>query len=89
MATGRIQPGHADAVAQPEFIDLLAHGGHGADDLVAGHDRDLPVRQLSIHHVEVGAADAARADLHEDLAASRLWWRLLAELRRRGFRVVG
>jgi hypothetical protein len=45
---------------------------------VAGHERELRVRQLAVDDVEVGAADAARRHPQQDLPRLRLrHWNLL------------
>jgi len=65
------EPWHANAIAAGEPVDAGAGLGHRADDLVAGNDRGACVRQLAVDDMEVGAADAARVDLHQDLPRSR------------------
>src|SRR5437762_12524608 len=62
------QPRHADAVTLPETRGPRTDGGHPADDLVTGDERQLRMRQLAVHHVQVGPADGAGADLQEHLA---------------------
>jgi aspartate kinase len=44
---------------------------HVSDDLVADDDRKLPAGELVVDDVEVGPADGARRDAHEQLAATR------------------
>jgi hypothetical protein len=45
---------------------------------VAGHERELRLRQLAVDDVEVGAADAARRHAQQDLPRLRLrHWNLL------------
>ena len=68
MPAGLAEPGHADARPGRE-IDAIADRLDAADDLVAGNDRQLRIRQFAVDHVQVGAADAAGLDPHADLAA--------------------
>ena len=66
-AAGVAQPGHADAVADPEFFDPRAHRGHGADDLVADDQGQFGLGEFAVDDVQVGAADAAGVDPDEHL----------------------
>ena len=50
-----------------------------ADDLVAGHERQLRVRQLAVDDVQIGAAHAAGVDAHQHLPRPRLGNRQLGE----------
>jgi hypothetical protein len=45
---------------------------------VAGHDRELRIGKLTIDHMQIGAANAARRNFDQDLAGSRLRNRPLA-----------
>src|SRR6185437_13999067 len=58
-AVGAVEPGHADA---------LAAAGDPAGHLVAEHHGPEAQRQVAREDLEVGAADAAGADLDEHLA---------------------
>jgi hypothetical protein len=50
---------------------------HSANYLVAGHDGDRGIREFPVDDVEVGAANPAREDLHENVS----WpWRRLLDL---------
>jgi hypothetical protein len=40
---------------------------HGTDHLVAEHERQLGVGQFTIHHVQVGPADAAGMHPNQEL----------------------
>ena len=50
----------------------LAAAHDETDDLMAGNERQLGLRQLSVDDVQVGSADAAGRDCNEDLALGRL-----------------
>ena len=71
-AAGRAEPGHADPLAQGKAGDAGAERRDPADDLMAGDDRQLRVRQFAVDHMQVGAAHAAGRDLDQDLAGPRL-----------------
>ena len=66
------EPGHADAVAHSPPLRARSEPVDDADDLVAGRDAGTVRRQITLGHVEVGAADAADAHAHPDLARRRL-----------------
>ncbi len=57
LAARPAEPGNTEA---PSVLGL-------ADDLVAGDERQLRLRQLAVHDEQVGAADAARADAEQQL----------------------
>ena len=65
LVAGVAEPRHADAIADGETRDAVADLLDHADDLVAGHDRQLRIRQLAGGDVQIGPADAARAHLDE------------------------
>jgi hypothetical protein len=67
-AAGVAEPGDADTLADREAGDPLPHRGDPPDDLVAGHDRKLRVRQLAVDNMQIGTADAAGHDLDQDFA---------------------
>jgi hypothetical protein len=69
---GMAEPGNADAHAERKSGDARTHGVNSADDLVAGDDRQFRVRQFSVDHMKIGAADAAGRDLDADFAGARL-----------------
>src|SRR5262249_34547054 len=60
-AAGPPEPGHTDPNA---FLEPgpVSHALHRTHDLVAGNDRPLGIRQLTVDHVETGPAEAARLD---------------------------
>ena len=62
LAARPAEPGHAEPAA---VLGL-------ADDLVAGHERQLRTRELAVDDVQVGAADAAGADAEQQLPRRRL-----------------
>ena len=67
-AAGVAEPGDADPPADGERGGARAAGQHLAHDLVAGDQRQLGVRQLAVDDVQIGAADRAGLDPHQDLA---------------------
>ena len=67
-AAGVAEPGDADAPADGERGGAGAAGQHLAHDLVAGDQGQLGMRQLAVDDVQVGAADRAGLDPHQDLA---------------------
>src|SRR5438309_283482 len=83
------QPAHADALARRKILDIKpldiktvdsrTKRPHPPDDLVAGHDRQLRIGQLAIDHMQIGSADAAGRDLHQDFAGARRRNRPLAQ----------
>src|SRR5262245_6665899 len=81
-AAGEAQPGHADALADPEAVDAVAERGHRADDLMAGDERQLRPAQFTIDDVEVRAAHAAGADLDQQLSSGRIAQRQRAPFER-------
>ena len=70
-AAGVSKPWNADAAPtagprhHPPVLD-------DADNLMAGYDGQLRIRQLAVHHMQVGAADRAGFDTHQDFARSWL-----------------
>jgi hypothetical protein len=72
LAVGPAEPGDTDPGAGLESARALPRAGHGADDLVARHQRQLRLAQLAVEDVEVGAADATGADPDQDLAGAGL-----------------
>src|SRR5215216_551395 len=68
---GVAEPRHANALPAREPTDAVANDGDAANDLVAGDDRQLGVRQLAVDDMQVGAADAARRNLDHNLAGGR------------------
>ncbi len=70
-ATRRAEPRHAHPFADLEAADPGSDGDDVPDDLVAGDDMRLGMRQVAVNDVQIGAADAARCDPDQDLPA--LW----------------
>ena len=79
LAVHPAEPRHPHPVAGLEALAALHHAGH---DLVPGHQRQLRLRQLAVHDVQVRAADAARAHLEEQLPGAALRLRQVAGLER-------
>ena len=77
-ATGRAQPGHADALSDRKSAHACPNSCHAADDLVARHDRQLGMRELAVNHMQIRAADPASRDLDHDFARAGRWNRPLA-----------
>jgi hypothetical protein len=67
-AAGPSQPGDADPRTGCRGGHICAHTLHDPDDLVAGHQGEVRGGQLPVGHVEIGTADPACADPHEDLS---------------------
>ncbi len=72
MPAAAAQPRHADPGADAGGGDAGSACGDRADDLVAGDDGDLRVRQLTVDEMQVGAADAAGAHGNLHLARAGL-----------------
>jgi len=72
--------------AEPRDADAPAGRLVDADDLVAGHERQLRVGQLAVDDVQVGAADPAGADADEQLAGLGLRLGELGRLEPRALR---
>ena len=66
------QPWHSHPLVRRESLDARAGRYHGADDLVAQHERQLRVRELAVGDMEIGAAHAARLHGEQDLARTGL-----------------
>jgi hypothetical protein len=76
-AAGAVQPGDADALAERQAVARArraqagAESGDLADDLMAGDDRRAPRGELTLDHVQVGAADAAGAHAQQHFVLAR------------------
>ena len=74
------QPRHTRAVAGRPSRDAGAQGLDPADDLVAGHDRKPPRRQIALGDLQVGAANATGEHAQEQLTFDRFRSGNVAEL---------
>ena len=83
LAACESQPGHTDSLAWGKSLDPLAKLRHVAHDLMPRHQRQLGMGQFAIDDVQIGAADAAGPDLHENLPRPGLRRRQLALDKRR------
>ncbi len=81
-AAGMPEPGNADPLAQLETADAFAQRIDAADNLVTRDDRQRRLRQLAVHHVQVGATDAASQYLDPQLPWPRLRLGQFAQLQR-------
>src|SRR5262249_3022788 len=81
-ATRGIEPGSTDPVAQLEPLGLRPAAFHPTDHLVPRHDVYPSRRQLALHDVQVGAADATDLHADQDLALPGLGDRQIDELQR-------
>ncbi len=72
MAARLAEPRNANAHADCKRAGIAADRIDAADDLVAGHDGELRIRQFAVDDMKVGAADPASGDPHPDLPAGRL-----------------
>ncbi len=68
---GVTKPGNADALAGPQPFDARPDQVDPPDDLVPRNNRRHRGGQFAIDDVQVGAADAAGADLHANLTWPR------------------
>ena len=68
---GPAEPRHADPVADLETIDIGARLDDGADDLVAGDQRQFRLGQLAVDDMQIGAADPAGMNLDQQLPRTR------------------
>ncbi len=67
---GMAQPRYAHALAKLTGIHAGPRGVDPTDDFVAGHERQLSIRQFPVHHMQVSAAHTAREYLDPDLSRS-------------------
>src|SRR5690606_8350290 len=72
---GLAEPGNADALPDREPLHLGPHGHDFAHDLVPRDDGKLPVAQVAVGDVEIGAAHAAGPNPHQDLLRVRSRYR--------------
>lgn len=70
-SAGRAEPRHAYALPQAQPLHVRADGNDAADGLMAQHERQARVGQISIGHVQVGAAHAAGRYAQQHLARAR------------------
>ena len=67
LAAGPAEPRDPDPLPGLEALRPLPRPLDGADDLVAGDERQLRLGQVAVDDVEVGAADAAGVHPHQHL----------------------
>ena len=78
VSTAAAQPGHAHALTRDETADAGAQRLDLTHDLVAWDQRQRRFSQFAVHHMQVGAADAAGGDSQQQLARPGLrCWQLL------------
>ena len=65
------EPRNADPIADVQMRHAVTYHVDEADDLMSGDDRDLNGRQVAVDDVEIGAADAARANADDHFAGQR------------------
>ena len=71
VSAGRVEPGHAHAIARLHRGHARADGGYQADAFVARRERRLGLhRPVAFCGMEVGVAYAAGLGLDQDLARS-------------------
>jgi len=68
FAAGPAKPRDADAITGIETLHAFALDNNGADDFMAGHERELGVGQFAIEEMKISAANRAGANTDEDLA---------------------
>jgi hypothetical protein len=66
------EPRHADPVADGELLDALPMCENTSDDLVSGNERELRLLEFAIDDVQVGATDAAREHIEQQVVRSEL-----------------
>src|SRR5690606_29161889 len=71
LPAGPAEPGHTDALALDEALDLAAERRDRAHDLVAEDQRQLRLGELAVEHVQIRPAHAAAANANQDLVGSR------------------
>jgi len=71
LATGREEPGDAEAIAYPETRHPFPNPVHDPDDLVSGDERELGERQVPFDDVQVSAADSACLDAQPNFIGTR------------------
>jgi hypothetical protein len=62
------KPGDADPFAGRKAVHTITEGMNMPDDFVAWYDRQCRVGQITVDDMQVGAADAAGRDFHQNLA---------------------
>ena len=82
VAVGLSEPRYSNAVALLQARDLSPKTNGSADDLMARDYRHLRRRKISLHDVEVGAADSTSLDADDDVMRSRQRDRDLLEAQR-------
>jgi len=83
MATGRMQPGHADAVAFFHMIDAGPDRCHFTDPLVPRNERRRWFdRPIAIGSMEIGMTDAGRVYPYQNLAWPNFRHRDFAHIQR-------
>jgi hypothetical protein len=65
------KPWNPHAVAEPFVIDACANRVDDADDLVAGHERQLRMLQFTVNHMQIGSAHGAGLHANPDLTLTR------------------
>ena len=71
-----IEPGDADAISYGKLCDAGSKSNYASDDLMTWNDRRSANRQFAFDDVQVGSADCARVNSHQDLifAGGRNWY---------------
>src|SRR5215208_750128 len=81
------EPGYADPVPRGETFDAPADPFDRTDDLVAGDQGQLRIRELAVHHVQVCPAHRAGVDPDKDVLRPRFRLRHLGGAQRVARRV--
>ena len=76
------KPWHPDPLPDPQAMHVAAHLLDPADNLVARHQRKMPLWQFAVDDVQVRAADAAGLDPQPDLVPAGLWQGKFRKLKR-------
>ena len=78
-ATCAMQPCHADTLADRTARGVIAQRRNTAHDLMARNQWRAPDRQLSLNHVQIGAAHPASVYFYEHFSSPRNRRRYIGE----------
>ena len=70
VATGLVQPGHPDPVAQGETPGLRSALAHDPNHLVPRNDRRMLRSEIALYDVQISATDSADLHLHQQLSGA-------------------
>jgi hypothetical protein len=79
-ATGVLQPGDPDSLADCSLTHACANLTHQPDGLVAGNERKRGVGQLAFDDMKIRPADPADSEANQELTRAWLWYWKFAKL---------